>query len=85
MMHGYIYLGNGVISMLMGENHVLESQEINEGDVMRVPAGAQVYLINKDDKEKLKIAMLINPISSIPGRFKVCIFHISLEHCFDQF
>ncbi|KAH7675176.1 RmlC-like cupins domain-containing protein [Dioscorea alata] len=66
----YVINGNGVISMLTGENYDRESQEINEGDVMRVPAGAQVYLINKDDKEKLKIAMLINPISSIPGRFK---------------
>ncbi|KAM0943547.1 putative rmlC-like cupin domain superfamily, rmlC-like jelly roll protein [Dioscorea sansibarensis] len=65
----YVINGNGVISMLMGENRDRESHEINEGDVMRVPAGAQVYLINKDDKEKLKIAMLINPVS-VPGRFK---------------
>ncbi|KAJ0966397.1 hypothetical protein J5N97_027535 [Dioscorea zingiberensis] len=63
----FVINGKGVISILMGENR--ESYDINEGDVMRVPTGAQVYLINKDDEEKLKIASLIIPIST-PGRFK---------------
>ncbi|OAY67862.1 Vicilin-like antimicrobial peptides 2-2 [Ananas comosus] len=57
----------GTITLLSEKNK--ESYDIKEGDTMVVPSGMIVYLINKHRNEKLRIAMLLRPIS-IPGRFE---------------
>jgi len=47
------------------EKFILES-----GDVLAIPAGTQVYIINRDENEKLFLAMLHIPVST-PGKFEV--------------
>lgn len=44
------------------------------GDVLRVPAGVTVYLINQENGEKLQLAMLFHPVNT-PGQFRVLIQH----------
>ncbi|XP_022150287.1 sucrose-binding protein-like isoform X1 [Momordica charantia] len=48
------------------------SFELQPGDVFRVPSGAPFYLINKDEREKLRIFNLLQA-TSIPGQLEV--FH----------
>lgn len=48
------------------------SYNLKQGDVLRVPAGSIVYLINRDDNEKLHILKLLQPVNT-PGKFKVCV------------
>ncbi|WOK99107.1 cupincin-like [Canna indica] len=63
----YVMEGHGIITMLHGENR--ESHNIRRGDLMRIPAGAIVYAINRARNEKLRIAMLLRPIST-PGQIE---------------
>ncbi|CAL9086830.1 unnamed protein product [Musa acuminata var. zebrina] len=63
----YVMEGRGTITLLHEENR--ESHEIKRGDIMRIPAGVIVYAINKDKNERLRIAMLLHPIST-PGHFE---------------
>lgn len=49
-----------------------QSFELKEGDLIRVPAGAIVYLVNSDDNERLYVLNLLQPINT-PGKFKVII------------
>ncbi|KAK6130223.1 hypothetical protein DH2020_036033 [Rehmannia glutinosa] len=46
-----------------------QSYNLKRGDVMRVPAGSIVYLINRDDNERLYVLKLLQPVNT-PGRFK---------------
>ncbi|RWW86005.1 hypothetical protein BHE74_00005281 [Ensete ventricosum] len=64
----YVMEGRGTITLLHEENR--ESHEIKRGDIMRIPAGVIVYAINKAKNERLRIAMLLHPIST-PGHFEV--------------
>ncbi|URE22804.1 Cupin [Musa troglodytarum] len=64
----YVMEGRGTITLLHEENR--ESHEIKRGDIMRIPAGVIVYAINKAENERLRIAMLLHPIST-PGHFEV--------------
>ncbi|XP_073005577.1 vicilin Cor a 11.0101-like [Typha latifolia] len=63
----YVTRGQGTITLLWEGNK--ESYDIKEGDIMTIPSGVIVYLINKDSNEKLRIAMLLQPVS-LPGRFE---------------
>ena len=47
-----------------------ESFNLKLGDVMRIPAGTTVYLINRSNNEKLVIVKLLQPVST-PGHFEV--------------
>ncbi|KAI3469600.1 hypothetical protein Pfo_026263 [Paulownia fortunei] len=59
--------GKGTISYIwQNQRH---SYNLKHGDVMRVPAGSIVYLINRDDDERLYVLKLLQPINT-PGRFK---------------
>ncbi|OVA05422.1 Cupin 1 [Macleaya cordata] len=60
----YVVKGRGTISLMRQDNR--ETHNLERGDVMRIPAGAIVYLINRDNNEKLFIAKLLRPIS-VPG------------------
>lgn len=53
--------------MMMQDNK--DSFKLEKGDVVRVPAGAMVYLVN-NDMETLRIAKLMQPVNT-PGRFEV--------------
>ncbi|CAL5436954.1 unnamed protein product [Camellia sinensis] len=46
-----------------------ESFNLRCGDILRIPAGTTVYLINKSNNEKLVIMTLLQPVS-IPGHFE---------------
>ncbi|KAL5561715.1 hypothetical protein UlMin_031462 [Ulmus minor] len=46
-----------------------ESFNLEVGDILRIPAGITTYLVNRDEREKLFIVKLINPVS-LPGRFE---------------
>ncbi|KAL7198753.1 hypothetical protein ACSBR2_021119 [Camellia fascicularis] len=46
-----------------------ESFNLRYGDILRIPAGTTVYLINKSNNEKLVIIKLLQPVS-IPGHFE---------------
>ncbi|KAK1399076.1 Vicilin-like antimicrobial peptides 2-2 [Heracleum sosnowskyi] len=59
--------GRGRISLLRPDGR--QSVNLNQGDILRVPAGTTAYLINRDNKEKLVIAKLVQPIST-PGEFE---------------
>lgn len=60
--------GRGTITLLHEERR--ESHDIKRGDIMRVPAGVIVYAINKASNERLRVAMLLHPIST-PGQIEV--------------
>ncbi|KAJ4822088.1 hypothetical protein Tsubulata_041573, partial [Turnera subulata] len=63
----FVLRGNGTITSVVGEKK--ESHNLEFGDVMRVPAGATIYLINPNDNEKLRVAMLLYPVNT-PGKFR---------------
>jgi mannose-6-phosphate isomerase-like protein (cupin superfamily) len=47
-----------------------ESFNVEHGDIVRVPAGTPVYMINRDENEKLCIVKILQPVS-VPGHFEV--------------
>ncbi|KAK4478106.1 hypothetical protein RD792_017371 [Penstemon davidsonii] len=59
--------GKGTISYVWQNQR--QSYKLKHGDVMRVPAGSMVYLINRDDEERLYVLELLQPVNT-PGRFK---------------
>ncbi|XP_058110975.1 vicilin Cor a 11.0101-like isoform X1 [Magnolia sinica] len=63
----YVVRGRGTISFLKENNK--EVYNISKGDILRIPAGTTVFLINRDNNEKLCVAHLLQPVS-IPGRYK---------------
>lgn len=50
---------------------------MEQGDIMRIPAGTPVYLINRDENEKLCIVKILQPVS-VPGHFEVS--NMSQQH-----
>ncbi|POO02125.1 Bicupin, oxalate decarboxylase/oxidase [Trema orientale] len=59
--------GRGTISIVRQNNK--ESHNIERSDVVAVPAGSTVYLINQDNTERLQIVKLVTPVN-IPGQFE---------------
>lgn len=47
-----------------------ESFNVECGDIVRVPAGTPVYMINRDENEKLFIVKILQPVS-VPDHFEV--------------
>ncbi|MCL7045940.1 hypothetical protein MKW94_016751 [Papaver nudicaule] len=63
----FVVKGRGTISLVSQETR--ETYNLERGDVIRVPAGTILNVINKDSKEKLQFAELAQSIS-IPGRIR---------------
>ncbi|KAK6937561.1 Cupin 1, partial [Dillenia turbinata] len=63
----YVASGRGTISMIFKNRR--ESFNIKQGDIVRVPAGTTVYMINGDNNQKLDIVKLLRPVS-VPGQFE---------------
>lgn len=59
--------GKGTVSYVLREKR--ESYNMETGDVIDIPAGATVYMINHDSDEILKLAKLIQPVN-VPGKFR---------------
>ncbi|GFY98810.1 hypothetical protein Acr_13g0002110 [Actinidia rufa] len=64
----FIANGRGSVS-IMASHDKRESFNLRLGDVMRIPAGTTVYLINRSNNEKLVIVKLLQPVST-PGHFE---------------
>ncbi|EEF37595.1 vicilin Cor a 11.0101 [Ricinus communis] len=60
--------GRGTVTLIHEEGEK-RSFNIEVGDVMRVRAGTPVYVINRDDNEKLYIINFIQPVN-LPGEFE---------------
>ncbi|XP_050219262.1 vicilin Jug r 2.0101 [Mercurialis annua] len=58
--------GKGTISYVLRDKR--ETYNLETGDVVKIPAGATVYMINHDNNEKLSLAKLFVPVN-VPGRF----------------
>lgn len=54
--------GRGIIGLVMEDK--TERFNLEAGDIMRVPAGTPMYLVNRDENEKLFVAALHMPPSS---------------------
>ena len=54
--------GRGIIGLVAEDR--TERFNLEEGDIMRVPAGTPMYLVNRDENEKLYIAAFHMPPSS---------------------
>ena len=61
-------IGSATITLLRKENK--DSYNLRKGDILRVEAGTTLYIINRDNKEQLFIARLMETIS-VPGQFQV--------------
>lgn len=60
--------GKGSISMVRSEKR--ESLNVRCGDILRISSGTTVYLINRDNNEKLVIITLLQPVFK-PGVLQV--------------
>lgn len=47
-----------------------ERFNMEPGDIMRIPAGTPVYMVNRDENERLFIATFHIPVST-PGNYEV--------------
>ncbi|CAL5432987.1 unnamed protein product [Camellia sinensis] len=63
----FVTRGEGSISLVHQDRR--ESFNLRCGDILRIPEGTTVYLINKSNNEKLVIMTLLQPVS-IPGHFE---------------
>ncbi|XP_062024244.1 vicilin Jug r 6.0101-like [Rosa rugosa] len=63
----FVFQGRPTITMVRGEKR--ESHNLERGDILRVPAGTPVYIINRDDNEKLFVVKLLHPVS-LPDQFE---------------
>ncbi|KAJ8547324.1 hypothetical protein K7X08_010910 [Anisodus acutangulus] len=59
--------GQGIISI--AEQDEKNSFNLQQGDVIRVPAGSTVYFLNRDNNERFFVYMLAKPVN-VPGRFQ---------------
>lgn len=50
----------------------IESFNLERTDALRLPAGTTVYIINRNNNERLEIVKLIQPVNN-PGQFRVTI------------
>lgn len=66
----FVAKGRATITTVREEKR--ENFNVEQGDIMRIPAGTPVYLINRDENEKLYIVKILRPVS-VPGHFEA--FH----------
>ncbi|WOG87369.1 hypothetical protein DCAR_0206593 [Daucus carota subsp. sativus] len=77
----FVAQGKGSISLVRPEKR--ESINIKCGDILHIPSGTTVYLINRDDNEKLIIIKLLHPVST-PGVVET-FFGVGKESFFKAF
>ncbi|CAA0823072.1 cupin family protein [Striga hermonthica] len=63
----FVVGGRGTISYVWQNKRY--SFNLKRGDVMRVPSGSLMYLVNQDDDERLYVLKLLQPVNT-PGRVK---------------
>lgn len=65
------FTGRGTLTLVMKDTK--QSFKIENGDVIRVPAGATTYLINNHTTENLSLVHLFQPVNT-PDLFEVIKF-----------
>ncbi|PIA50993.1 hypothetical protein AQUCO_01100067v1 [Aquilegia coerulea] len=60
--------GRGLINLIHQQDR--NSYNLERGDVIRVPAGALIYLINRDNNDKFQIVSLLKPVSTPTNKFR---------------
>ncbi|XP_062112535.1 vicilin Cor a 11.0101-like [Humulus lupulus] len=63
----FVATGKPTVTLLREDKR--ETFNLVQGDILTIPAGTPVYIVNRDENEKLFIVKLINPVS-LPGRFE---------------
>lgn len=63
----YVNLGRPTITLVRGEKK--ESHNLERGDLFRIPAGTPVYMVNRDENEKLFMVKFLKTIS-VPGEYE---------------
>ncbi|OIW11283.1 hypothetical protein TanjilG_28374 [Lupinus angustifolius] len=63
----FVVKGRATIGMVREEK--TERFNLEQGDIIRVPSGTPVYLVNRDHNQKLFIAKLHMPLA-VPGKFE---------------
>ncbi|XP_026419838.1 vicilin-like antimicrobial peptides 2-3 [Papaver somniferum] len=63
----FVVKGRGTISLVRQQNR--ESYNLKQGDVLRVPVGSLVYMINRDNSETLQIGKILVTVST-PGQVR---------------
>ncbi|GMH02406.1 hypothetical protein Nepgr_004245 [Nepenthes gracilis] len=63
----FVANGRGTVTLVSPEGR--ESFNVERGHIMRIPTGETVYMINRDNDEKLILVKLIRPVST-PGHFE---------------
>ncbi|KAF5181876.1 Conglutin beta, partial [Thalictrum thalictroides] len=58
----------GLINLVNQEDR--QTYNLEGGDVIRVPAGALIYLINRDNNQKFQIVSLYKPVSTPSNNFR---------------
>ncbi|XVF32540.1 hypothetical protein REPUB_Repub17cG0091200 [Reevesia pubescens] len=71
--------GRGTITLIHEDKR--ESFNIERGDIIRVPAGTPIYLINRDDNEKLYIVKFLQPVN-LPDHYETS--RDKLENLFEK-
>ncbi|XP_059660480.1 vicilin Cor a 11.0101 [Cornus florida] len=64
----FVARGRGTISLVRQDKR--DSFNLRCGDVLRIPAGTTIYMINRDNNQKLVLIKLLKPVS-VPGEFEV--------------
>ncbi|PQQ16920.1 sucrose-binding protein-like [Prunus yedoensis var. nudiflora] len=64
----FVFQGRPTVTIVRGEKR--ESHNLERGDLFRIPAGTPVYMVNRDENEKLFIVEFMKPVS-VPGEYEV--------------
>lgn len=73
MIHTFlvVFVGRGTITIIGGREGKTQTFNVQYGDVMRIPEGTPMNVINRDENDKLRIVSLVKP-ANIPGEYEVC-------------
>ncbi|KAL6271590.1 hypothetical protein ACE6H2_028501 [Prunus campanulata] len=63
----FVFQGRPAVTIVRGEKR--ESHNLERGDLFRIPAGTPVYMVNRDENEKLFIVEFMKPVS-VPGEYE---------------
>ncbi|CAL9023709.1 unnamed protein product [Prunus brigantina] len=63
----FVFQGRPAVTIVRGEKR--ETHNLERGDLFRIPAGTPVYMVNRDENEKLFIVNFMKPVS-VPGEYE---------------
>ncbi|PWA76944.1 rmlC-like jelly roll fold protein [Artemisia annua] len=72
----YVQNGEGTITLINEDSR--QTYNIKRGDILHVPAGLSVYLINRNNNERLVLAKILHTVS-VPGELQT-FFSVGVEN-----